>query len=224
MPSVLEAYEDAAWKQRVGKESWAEAHRLTNTLERAAGRPIVPGSSRQLAPTASSPKQPFGSWKPLDRDGPLFSSGRASTALNLEHGVSGLIGKPLSNSSSLPSLVSPCLSPADQQLIEMARPASLTPSLRDYFEERPEASKPWVCQRRGKHCHKLAPIRQTQPDYGLASFERDRYYAQFHLHVPASRGMRRPGFQMEKPYRLPPGPKLCSQFPPPLRTVTHSAI
>ena len=219
MPSVLEAYEDAAWKQRVGKESWAEAHRLTNTLVRAAGSPIVPGSSRQLAPTVSSARSPFGSWKPLDRDlSPLFSSGRSSTALNLEH---GFVGKPLSNSSSLPSLVAPSLSPADQQLIDMARPASLTPSLRDCFEERPDAPQPWVSQRRGKHCHKLAPIRHTQPDYGLTSFERDRYYAQFHLSVPASRGMRRPGFQMEKPYRMPPGPKLCTQFPPPLGTVTQ---
>ena len=31
---------------------------------------------------------------------------------------------------------------------------------------------------------------------------RDRYYNQY---VPASCGMRRPGFEKEKPYRLPPG-------------------
>ena len=65
-------------------------------------------TARAEVATATSSAKPFGGWKPLERDiSPLVSSGRSSTALNLEHGVSGFIGKPLSNSSSLPSLVAP---------------------------------------------------------------------------------------------------------------------
>ena len=136
MPAVLEAYEDAGWKQRLAKEAAASVGRLSRTLERHE-----PGSSTQSLRTVSTATRlsepfPIRSWKPLERDSPLFASGRS---FDPEHGVSGLLGNNVSSSRSLPSLVAPDLSPANAALRSPGRPSS---SLRDVFEtEGPLGSK-----------------------------------------------------------------------------------
>ena len=45
-----------------------------------------------------------------------------------------------------------------------------------------------------------------RPSFGR--LPRDRYY---HHYVPASNGMRRPGFAAEKPYRLPAQPSFLTK-------------
>ena len=63
---------------------------------------------------------------------------------------------------------------------------------------------------RGKHTSCVAPRRLGEPNLGYTDLPRDRYY---NFYVPASRGMRRPGFMMEKPYRMKPGPKFAPPIP-----------
>ena len=106
MPAFLDAYEDAAWVQRLSKERLSGMGRLSATLERHK-----PGSSTMSVVTIPSipASSSYGrSWKPLDRStSPLFATSRAASAIDLTHGVSGLMGKSLSNTTSLPRSACP---------------------------------------------------------------------------------------------------------------------
>ena len=226
LSSAFENFQAAAWKRRLEREQLTTSSRTLNALERCKS-----GSSRLSLTPAPSPapaKHREPNWTPLPPDSlpSLRSSSSGSLGSHsLEHGVSGLLNLP--SSESLPTLIAPALSPSMSTRLELSGTMLRTPifgespSLRDLFKERsdgppsrPQTQQSWFEQTRGRHGHTLSPVRLKMDEQaswaelpcarGFGRIERDRYYPQY---VPPSRGMRRPGFEVEKPYRMSPGKK-----------------
>jgi len=157
----------------------------------------------------------------FDSMGSLPSTG----PLDLDHGYSGLLNLPPSQSQS--SLIAPGLSPVTMQLHASASGSlgrASTPrsaGLRGVFDNgrnplltprggSPASSRPQSSQS-GQWYEQptkiVSPKTTTRgalaaaPSFGRLL--RDRYY---HHYVPPSKGMRRPAFEAEKPYRMPSQP------------------